>query len=126
MAGIGLILAVHFAFWITSLEFTSVASSVILVTIHPIIVAPAAYYFFKEKLSIVNLIGILVSVSGVVILIYGNYGLSSLKLDTIEGNMLAIIGGIAAGFYILGGRRIRRNVSIVTYAIVVYGVGTLT
>ncbi len=44
MAGIGLILAVHFAFWITSLEFTSVASSVILVTIHPIIVAPAAYY----------------------------------------------------------------------------------
>ena len=125
MVGIGLILSAHFAFWITSLEFTSVASSVMLVTIHPVLVAPAAHYLFKEKLSIVNLIGILVSISGVIILIYGNYGLSSLKLDTLEGNMLEILGGISAGFYILGGRRIRRNVSIATYAIVVYGVGTL-
>ncbi len=125
MIGIGIVLAAHFAFWITSLEFTSVASSVMLVTAHPVLVAPVAHYFFKERLSPVNIVGIVLSVSGVVLLVYGNYGLSSLTLDTLEGNILAILGGIAAGIYILGGRGIRRNVSIVPYAIVVYGVGTL-
>jgi len=125
MVGIGLILAAHFAFWITSLEFTSVASSVMLVTAHPVLVAPVAHHFFKERLSTVNIIGIILSVSGVVLLVYGNYGFSSFTLDTLEGNILAILGGIAAGIYILGGRRMRRNVSIVPYAIVVYGVGTL-
>jgi len=125
MVGIGLVLAAHFALWITSLEFTSVASSVMLVTAHPVLVAPFAHYFFKERLSTVNMIGIVLSVSGVVLLVYGNYGLSSLTMDTLEGNILEILGGIAAGLYILGGRKIRKNVSIVPYAIVVYGVGTL-
>jgi len=126
MIGIGLVIAAHFAFWITSLKFTSVASSVMLVTAHPVLVAPFAHYFFKEKLSTVNTIGIVLSVSGVILLVYGNYGLSYITQDTLEGNILAILGGIAAGIYILGGRRIRRNVSIVPYALIVYGFGTLT
>ena len=50
MSIIGVVLACHFALWITSLKMTSVASSVILVTAHPILVAPVSYYFLKEKL----------------------------------------------------------------------------
>ncbi len=125
MLGIGVILAFHFALWITSLDYTSVASSVILVTAHPVLVAPVAHYFFKEKLSIVNVIGISVSLIGVAILVLGNYGLGSLTLDSLEGNILAILGGAAAGLYILGGRKVRRSVSVVSYAFVVYGVGTV-
>ncbi len=71
MIGIGFILAAHFAFWITSLNYTSVASSVILVTAHPILVGPVSHFFFKEKLSIINSIGIIVSVIGVIILVTG-------------------------------------------------------
>jgi drug/metabolite transporter (DMT)-like permease len=124
MSGIGIILAFHFALWITSLELTSVASSVILVTAHPLLVGPISHYFFKEKLSIINAVGILLSVSGVIILVYGNYGFAS-GLDTLEGNILAILGGIAAGLYILGGRKLRKTVSVGSYAFVVYGVGTI-
>ena len=120
MVGIGLILAAHFALWITSLKLTSVASSVILVTAHPLLVGPVSHFFFKEKLSMVNTIGIMLSVFGVSILVYGNYGFSSITIDTLEGNMLAILGGVAAGFYILGGRKIRKTVSIGPYAFVVY------
>ena len=47
---IGLVLAAHFAFWITSLTKTSVASSVMLVTSHPILVGPLSYFLLKEKL----------------------------------------------------------------------------
>jgi len=124
MGGIGVILAIHFALWITSLELTSVASSVILVTAHPLLVGPFSHYFFKEKLSFVNTIGIILSVSGVVILVYGNYGFAS-GIDTLQGNILAILGGIAAGLYILGGRKLRKSVSVGSYAFVVYAVGTI-
>ena len=125
MLGIGFILAAHFALWITSLKLTSVASSVILVTAHPLLVGPVSHFFFKERLSIINTIGIISSVFGVSILVYGNYGFSSSAIDTLEGNMLAILGGVAAGLYILGGRKIRKTVSIGSYALVVYSVGTI-
>jgi drug/metabolite transporter (DMT)-like permease len=126
MAIVGFILAAHFALWITSLTKTSVASSVILVTAHPILVGPLSYYFLKEKLSKINAIGIALSVAGVITLILGNYGLTSFTLDSLEGNIFAMLGGVAAGLYILGGRKIRKNVSIFSYALVVYAVGTVT
>lgn len=122
---IGLILAAHFAFWVSSLGKTSVASSVILVTAHPLLVGPASHYFLKERLSKANVIGILLSVFGVIILIYGNNSYVSDTIDTLEGNILAILGGIAAGLYILGGRKVRKNVSVWSYAFVVYTIATI-
>jgi drug/metabolite transporter (DMT)-like permease len=124
MIGIGAILAIHFSFWITSLELTSVASSVILVTAHPLLVGPVSHFLLKERLSKINAIGISLSVLGVILLVYGNYGFA-VGLDTIEGNILAILGGVAAGFYILGGRTIRKTVSIGSYAFVIYSTGTI-
>jgi len=125
MTIIGIILAFHFALWITSLKYTSVASSVILVTAHPLLVGPISHFLFKEKLSFINSIGICLSVFGVFILVYGNYGFSSMGGDTFEGNILAILGGIAAGLYILGGRKIRKNVSVRSYALTVYFIATI-
>lgn len=124
MIGIGVILAVHFALWITSLDHTSVASSVILVTAHPLLVGPVSHFFLKERLSAVNATGIVISVVGVIILVYGNYGFAT-GSDTLVGNILAILGGVAAGLYILGGRKTRKTVSIGSYAFVVYAVGTV-
>lgn len=125
MVGIGIILAAHFALWISSLELTSVASSVLLVTAHPVLVGPISHYFFKERLSYINTFGIIFSMMGATILVIGNYGLGPLTLDSLEGNILAILGGVAAGFYILGGRKIRRTVSVASYAFIVYSVGTV-
>jgi drug/metabolite transporter (DMT)-like permease len=126
MIVIGVILAAHFSLWITSLKLTSVASSVILVTAHPVIVAPVSFYFLKEKLALVNVLGIVISLTGVGVLVIGNYGYAAFGLDTLEGNILALLGGVAAGLYILGGRKTRKTVSTVTYAFVVYAVGTIT
>jgi len=125
MMFIGVILAVHFALWITSLTKTSVASSVILVTAHPMIVAPIAHYFLKEKLSPINIFGIVLSISGVILLVSGNFTSVS-TIDTLEGNILAMLGGVAAGLYILGGRKIRKSVSIFSYAFIVYASATIT
>ena len=122
---IGIILSFHFATWVTSLDYTSVASSVILVTAHPILVAPVAYYFLKEKLSLFNIIGILISLFGVIILVYGNYEFGVQSINTLFGNILAILGGIFAGLYILGGRQLRKKVSVIPYAFIVYLTSTI-
>ena len=121
---IGIILALHFTFWITSLQYTTVASSVILVTAHPILVAPLSYFFLKEHVSKVNIIGIGISLFGVFILLFGNFS-HTFDNTSLFGNTLAILGGIAAGLYILGGRFMRRTVSVVIYAVIVYAIATI-
>lgn len=120
---IGIILALHFTFWVTSLRYTSVASSVILVTSHPVLVAPLSYVFLQEKISKINIIGIIISLCGVFTLVYGNYS-GAFAQTSLFGNILSLSGGIAAGFYILGGRYMRRTVSVVVYAVIVYAIAT--
>ena len=124
MTIIGIILAIHFSFWVTSLKMTSVASSVILVTAHPIIVGPFSHFFLKERLSLFHVFGIIISFIGVIVLVYGNYGFSS-SIDTINGNLLAFLGGIAAGLYIIGGRHLRSQISVIPYVSVVYTIATV-
>jgi len=126
MVLIGLILAFHFAFWISSLDHTSVASSVILVTAHPILVGPVSHFLLKEKLSFLNSFGIIISVTGVIILVFGNSDpFSGIQGSTFYGNILAILGGVMAGLYILGGRKLRKNISVSSYAFVVYAFGAM-
>lgn len=122
MGTIGIILAAHFYFWISSLETIQVASSVTLVTAHPVLVAPLAYFLFRERLSAINIIGICICLSGTMVLILGNYSLTS---STLVGNLLAVLGGIAAGLYILGGRHLRKTLSTPTYVFIVFGTATL-
>lgn len=124
MTIIGIILAFHFMFWISSLQFTSVASSVILVTSHPILVAPLSYLFLKEKISKTNIAGIFISLIGVFTLVYGNYS-GAFDQTSLYGNILAFLGGVAAGLYILGGRYMRRTVSVIIYALIVYAISTI-
>ena len=120
LAGIGFILAMHFSLWITSLTMTSISSSVFLVTAHPVIVAPISFFLLKEALHRLNVVGIILSVCGVFLLVVGNYGFALGGIDSLGGNILAFLGGGAAGLYILGGRIMRKNLSVITYAFLVY------
>ena len=113
---IGAVLAAHFSMWIKSLELTTVASSVILVTAHPVLVASLSFFLWKERLTKVNVIGIGIAIIGVIVLSYGDMSSSG----SIVGNILALIAGICAGLYILAGRKMRRDMSLFTYAFLVY------
>jgi len=117
MVGIGAVLAAHFATWIASLERTSVASSVVLVTSHPVLVAIVGHFALKERLSAVNVAGIAVGLAGVGVLAQGDAGAGT---DTLVGDLLAFLGGVCAGVYILGGRHTRQRISLWVYAFVVY------
>jgi drug/metabolite transporter (DMT)-like permease len=117
MVGIGAVLATHFSLWIASLDHTSVASSVVLVTAHPILVGLVGHFFMGERLSRLNAVGITVGMLGVVVLARGDASEGS---ATLYGDLLAVLGGVAAGVYILAGRQTRKRISLVVYAFVVY------
>ena len=117
LTGIGLVLALHFSTWIASLGMTSIASSVVLVTSHPVLVGLVGHFMFKERLSALNAVGIAMGLSGVLLLATGDAGEGR---ETLLGDLLAWLGGVAAGVYILAGRRTRQRMSIVPYAFMVY------
>lgn len=118
----GLALAVHFASWILSLKFTSVASSVVLVTTNPLFVGIGSYVFLKEKPTRSLGVGILLSVLGGVLIGYGDFRISGLAL---WGDALALVGALSASAYFLIGRHLRARTALGPYLFLVYGTAAL-
>jgi drug/metabolite transporter (DMT)-like permease len=129
----GLLLALHFATWILSLEYTSVASSVVLVTTNPLWVALLAPFVLKEKLYPLIVIGLVVALAGTLVI-----GASDACHQTASGlvcppiaefiqgkaflgDLLALAGAWAGAGYILIGRRLRPKLSLTPYIFLVYG-----
>ena len=120
MVAIGLVLSFHFSMWVTSLELTTVASSVILVTAHPILVGSISHFVLKDRLTRLNFIGIFVAIAGIFVLTWGDFTGGALTSDMALGDMLAFLAGLCAGIYLLGGRKMRASISLLTYAFLVY------
>ncbi|HEY4717897.1 MAG TPA: DMT family transporter [Anaerolineales bacterium] len=133
----GLLLALHFATWILSLEFTSVASSVVLVTTNPLWVALLAPIFLKERLSPPLLVGLLVALAGSSIVAISDsctQGATGLQCppfsefiqgEAFWGDLLALMGALAGAGYILIGRRLRPTLPLTPYIFLVYGFSAL-
>jgi len=122
LIGVGFVLAFHFASWISSLNFTSVASSVLFVHIDPIFVAAVSHFILKERINRSTLLGIVIAFAGTSIIALGDVVTGKTKL---YGDLLALIGAIMLGIYILSGRRIRQNLDLVSYVTPVYATSAL-
>lgn len=112
-----LFLSLHFALWITSLNYTSIASSVVLVTSHPAFVAVVSYFLWGERLRRLTLAGIVVALLGVVLINYGGFTFGS---QTALGNLLAILAAFSMGAYLIVGGRLTTKVNILSYLSLVY------
>jgi len=118
----GSFLSLHFAFWIASLKYTSVASSVVLVTTHPIFVGIGGWLFLKERLGLNLVLGIALSVLGSGLISYGDISLSK---EALRGDGLALLGAIAASGYLLVGRKMRKDQVLLSYIFPVYSTAGL-
>jgi len=112
----GVLLAVHFALWIPSLSYTSVAASTVLVTTQPVWVALIGRGF-GETVSRRTLVGIGLSLAGAIVISGGDFGLSR---RAAFGDALALLGAVAAAGYFLSGRNLRVRLSLLTYVGIVY------
>ncbi len=119
----GVFLAAHFVAWFTSLRYTSIASSVALVTLQPIFVLLGGRLWFGEKTTLRGLAGIGLAMVGAMAIGYSDSGSGR---DTLFGDMLALIGAALVAGYFLVGRSVRRRVPVLPYAVTVYGFAALT
>lgn len=110
-------IALHFGLWITSLSYTSIASSVVLVTAHPAFVAIVSYFLWGERLNRLTVGGIAIALGGVFLLNYGGFASGS---PAISGNLLALVAGFAMGAYLIVGRQLRTNIDILSYLTIIY------
>jgi drug/metabolite transporter (DMT)-like permease len=110
-------LALHFGLWITSLNYTSIASSVILVTCHPAFVAVISYFLWKERLSKLTLGGMSVAFGGVILINYAGFTLGS---GALFGDVLALVAGLAMGVYLVVGGQLRGRIHILSYLTLIY------
>jgi drug/metabolite transporter (DMT)-like permease len=117
----GAFLAAHFATWILSLEYTSVASSVALVTTNPIWIGVASWLLFRERLGAVMGVAIALAIAGsTVVFLADATAAGGAARSPALGNALAIVGSLAVCGYLLIGRRLRRGMSLLAYVGVVY------
>ncbi len=117
----GAALALHFAFWIGSLRFTTVAVSTLLGNTAPVMVAAMAFVFLKERLSARGLLGIGLAVAGATTLVWQDLGL----VGNPRGPLLALAGAAMLALYLVVGRRVRRGRSLLHYVFPVYGCAAL-
>jgi drug/metabolite transporter (DMT)-like permease len=120
----GVFLGLHFATWVSSLEYTTVASSAVLVSTSPLVVAVASWLFLHEKIGRPVIVGLVVAMIGGVIV--GLSDTSGTARNTLMGDALALAGAITVAGYWLIGRRLRAKISVVPYIAVVYGVAAIT
>jgi drug/metabolite transporter (DMT)-like permease len=118
----GLFLSAHFIFWIASIKYTSIPSSVTLVATSPIFVAFFSFFVLKETQNRAIIVSIFLSFIGLFILTSSDGGLVFDKIDKISlmGDVLAIFGAVAVSGYFIVGSYLRRNMNIVQYITLVY------
>jgi drug/metabolite transporter (DMT)-like permease len=115
-------LAIHFWSWITSLAYTSVASSTVLVTTNPIWVGIASLLLLRERLSAPTWTGIALSLVGTA-LMFAAEGATAPAVANASpalGNSLALIGAVSASAYLLIGRGLRNRLSLLSYVWLAY------
>jgi drug/metabolite transporter (DMT)-like permease len=134
--GAGVLLAVHFATWVSSLEYTTVASSVVLVSTAPLFVALLTPIFLKEAVAPSLRYAIALSILGTLLVAMSDSCLSADKFQcppiekflngpALKGDLLALGGAISGAGYMLIGRKLRGKISLLPYISVVYGIAAL-
>lgn len=132
----GVFLAAHFGTWITSLEYTTVASSVVFVSTGPLWVALLSPLLLSERLTRAAVVGLVVAILGGTII-----GLSDacvwdqglrcpdvsqiLQGGALWGNFLALIGAWTVSGYLIIGRKLRAKMSLIPYIFMVYGIAAI-
>lgn len=119
----GVVLGLHFASWVTSLFYTTISNSTIIVATQPIWILLMEATILKERIRVQSMIGMIVAVTGMVIISRGDFNLGR---EYIIGDLLALAGAIFAGFYMFIGRQLRARIDNLGYIFPVYSIAALT
>jgi drug/metabolite transporter (DMT)-like permease len=118
----GLALGFHFALWIASLSYTSVASSVLLVDTTPFFIGLASQWVLGRASPRGFWLGLGLAFAGCILIFGGDWSQSP---DSMRGNALALGGAVAMATYLLVGARARQKLSLISYVWPVYATSAI-
>jgi drug/metabolite transporter (DMT)-like permease len=121
-AASGACLALHLVTWFASLRYTSIASSVVLVTTQPVFVVLGSWIFFREKVSRMAMIGGGLALQGSFIIGAADFQIGR---EAFWGDLLALSAAIFVSGYLLIGRRLRGDIPLPVYTFYTYGSSAL-
>ena len=129
----GALLAVHFGTWISSLAYTSIASSAVLVAMAPLFVGLLAPLTLREPLTRTLAAGLALAFFGTILIAWsdlcGGAGClparAMLGGEAWKGDLLALMGAVSGAGYMILGRRVRLTVTLLPYISVTYGTAAL-
>lgn len=122
LMGSGVFLAIHFASWVSSLEYTTVLISVTLVTTTPIWTALLEFFVLRVSLRRTLVIGLVIALlGGLLIGIPSDDATITPSSNIGLGSVLALIGAVTVSGYLIIGRKVQENLSLLPYIWVVYG-----
>ena len=117
IAAAGAFLALHYLLWFESLNYTSIASSTVIVSLQPLFSIVLERVLLKSRFRPAALVGCGIALLGSVIIGFEDFQISGLSL---LGDILAFVAaGVIAGYYFLG-QTIRKEVSALTYSVLAY------
>lgn len=118
----GVFLAAHYVLWFESLNYTSVASSTVIVTLQPLFAMVGGYFLFKERFSKGAIMGCLVAIAGSIVIGWQDFQISG---KALFGDILAFIAaGIITAYFFIG-QHVRKRLSLIPYSVISYGSSTL-
>jgi len=117
MLSVGVILALHFITWTSSLFYTTVASSTVLVTTQPIFLVLLSTLFTSEKVRRLSIIAVAIAMGGAIVIAWGGFEIGG---DHLKGDLLALAGAVCAAFNLFFGRAVRQRVNNLAYIQIVY------
>lgn len=118
----GVFLAFHFILWFESLNYTSVASSTVLVTLQPLFAFVGTFLFFKERFTLKAILCAVAAIVGSVIISWGDFQVSGTALF---GDILALLACALVTAYLMFGQSVRKRISLITYTFVVYSISSI-
>jgi drug/metabolite transporter (DMT)-like permease len=118
----GVFIGLHFLFWMESLVHTSVASSMVILTLQPLFVMVGSYFMFKEKAGPLTIACMLAALLGSVIIAWGDIGISR---EALIGDGLSLVGTLMVSAYMLAGQKVSRKLDAKLYSVVVFAIGGL-
>ena len=113
----GLFLALHYVLWFESLQFTSIASSTVLVCLQPLFSLALERFVSKKKIRFSALIGCFIALCGSVIIGAGDFQISG---KALFGDIIAFVAAGVISLYFFVGETVRKNISAVTYSTMSY------
>lgn len=118
----GAFLALHYVLWFESLNFTSIASSTVLVSLQPLFSLGLERFVSKKKIKPTALLGCAIALCGCVIIGAGDFQISGKGL---VGDVLAFVAAGVIALYFFVGESVRKEISAVTYSTLSYSVSAV-